>query len=82
MWSGVHSILIIPVSVASRRATGWTAGVDSRQGEDVPLLHIVQTGSGATQPPIQWVPGVKRPRREADIRPELQKDKVAKSMHA
>jgi hypothetical protein len=27
MWSGVHSILITPVSVASRRATGWTAGV-------------------------------------------------------
>jgi hypothetical protein len=27
MWSWVHSILITPVSVASRRATGWTAGV-------------------------------------------------------
>jgi hypothetical protein len=43
---GVHSFLITPVSVASRRATGWT-GLDSRQGQDVSLLHNVQTGSGA-----------------------------------
>jgi hypothetical protein len=33
--------------------------------------HRVQNGSGATQPPIQWVPGtlslgIKRPEREAD----------------
>jgi hypothetical protein len=27
---------------------------------------VVQTGSGAQKPPIQWVPGVKRPGREAD----------------
>jgi len=35
------------------------------------LRHRIQTGSGAYQPPIQWVPGnfspgVKRPGREAD----------------
>jgi len=35
------------------------------------LRHLVQTGSGVTQPPIQWIPGalflgVKRPGREAD----------------
>jgi hypothetical protein len=38
------------------------------------LHHRVQNGSGATQPPIQWVPedlslGVKRPGREADHSP-------------
>jgi hypothetical protein len=38
------------------------------------LHHRVQTGSGATQPPIQWVPGavslgLKRPGREADHSP-------------
>jgi hypothetical protein len=38
------------------------------------LHHRVQNGSGAHQPPIQWVPGalslgVKRPRREADHSP-------------
>jgi hypothetical protein len=43
---------------------------DSRQGQDF-FRHRVQTGSGATQPPIQWVTailtaGVKQPRREAD----------------
>jgi hypothetical protein len=27
MLNGVHSVLITPVSVASRQATGWTAGV-------------------------------------------------------
>jgi hypothetical protein len=34
------------------------------------FLHIVQTGSGSTQPPIEWVPGaVKRPGSEADHSP-------------
>jgi hypothetical protein len=38
------------------------------------LHHRVQTGSGDTQPPIQWVPGalsleVKRPEGEADYSP-------------
>jgi hypothetical protein len=35
------------------------------------FLHFIQTGSGCTQPPIQWVPkalspGVMWPGREAD----------------
>jgi hypothetical protein len=38
------------------------------------LRHSVQTGSGAHEPPIEWVrgalfPGVKRPAREADHSP-------------
>jgi hypothetical protein len=38
-------------------------------------LHSVQTGSGAPQPPSQWVPSalsprVKRPRSEADLSPK------------
>jgi hypothetical protein len=37
------------------------------------LHHRVHNGSGATQPPIQWVPGafpgVKRPGREVDHSP-------------
>jgi hypothetical protein len=47
MWSGVHSVLITPVSVASRRATGWTVGAGFSAGADVPILHNVQTCSGA-----------------------------------
>jgi hypothetical protein len=43
-------------------------------GSEFSLLHIVQTGLEATQPPIQWVPGarspgVKRQGREADHSP-------------
>jgi hypothetical protein len=57
-----------------RLDTGWmTKGseFESRWGQEFPLLRVVQTGSGPTQPPIQWVPGafspaVKRPGREAD----------------
>jgi hypothetical protein len=33
------------------------------------LRHRVQTGTGTTQSPIQWVPGVKRPGRETDHSP-------------
>jgi hypothetical protein len=42
-------------------ATGWTTeGLDfeSRQGQEFSLLHVVQTGSGSTQPPILWAPGL------------------------
>jgi hypothetical protein len=47
-WSwNTPCILITPVSMSSRRATGWTAGVDYRQGQYVSLLHNVQTCSGA-----------------------------------
>jgi hypothetical protein len=39
-------------------ATGWTAGIRFAAVErDFSLLHGVQTGSGATQPPSQWAPG-------------------------
>jgi hypothetical protein len=42
--------------------------------QDFSLLHSIQTGSGAHQPPIQWVLGaislgVKRQEREADHSP-------------
>jgi hypothetical protein len=41
------------------------------RGKIFSLLYSVQTGSGPTQPPIQWAPedlspGVKRPGHEAD----------------
>jgi hypothetical protein len=35
-----------------------------RRGFNFSILNSVQIGP--TQHPIQWVPGVKRPRREAD----------------
>jgi hypothetical protein len=47
MWGGVHSILITPVSVALDGLRAGQPGLDSRQGEDVSLLHNVLTGSGA-----------------------------------
>jgi hypothetical protein len=41
-----------------RRATGWASGVRSAVGaKDFSLLHVVQTASGPSQPPGQWVPG-------------------------
>jgi hypothetical protein len=61
-----------------RWATDWTIGgsrVRFLVGAGRFYLHYrVQNGSGATQPPIQWVPGalslgVKRPGREADHSP-------------
>jgi hypothetical protein len=44
------------------------------RARDFSLLHNVHTGSGTTQPPIQWVPGalsprVKRPGCKADESP-------------
>jgi hypothetical protein len=46
---------------------------ESRWGQEFSLLHVVQTGCGAHQPPIQWVLGalsmVKWPGREADHSP-------------
>jgi hypothetical protein len=47
---------------------------ESQYGEEFSLLHDVQTGSGPTQPPIQWVPGalsseVKWASREGDHSP-------------
>jgi hypothetical protein len=44
--------------------------------EEFSFLHVVKTGSGDTQFPIQWIPkaispGVKRPEREADHSPPV-----------
>jgi hypothetical protein len=42
-------------------ATGWTTeGLEweSQWGQEFSILHVVQTGSGSTQPPIQRLPGV------------------------
>jgi hypothetical protein len=55
------------------RAGRW--GFDSRQGQDLSILHRVQTGFlGSTQTRIQCVPGaispqIKRPERDADDSP-------------
>jgi hypothetical protein len=43
------------------RLDGWA--------RDVSLLHSIQTVWGPIRPPIQWVPGVKRPDRGADYSP-------------
>jgi hypothetical protein len=62
----------------SRYSDGLQAGLSGvifpARARDVSLHHNVQTGSGAIQPPIQWVPGdfplgLKRPKREADRSP-------------
>jgi hypothetical protein len=53
-------------------ATGLRAGrpgFDSRQGKIFLFSTVSRPALGATQPPIQWVPEVKRPRREADHSP-------------
>jgi hypothetical protein len=60
------------VSVASRQAAGWTAGVGFPAGEDVSLLYNVQTGSGAhpASYPMSaggFSPGVLSSGREAEI---------------
>jgi hypothetical protein len=51
-----------------RVATATAYGLDDRGvGVRVPVgsefspLHIIQTGSGPSQPPIQWVPGALSP---------------------
>jgi hypothetical protein len=54
-------------------------GFDSRQGQVVSLLHVVQAGSGAhpASYPIDTggsSPGVKRPGREADHSPPSNAD--------
>jgi hypothetical protein len=46
-------------------------GFDSRQGQQIVLFSTASSPSlGPTQPPIQWVPGGKRPVREADHSPQ------------
>jgi hypothetical protein len=58
-------------------ATGWTterSGFESRKGQELLLLHVVQTGSGVhptfyTMGTGSSFPGVKRLGREADHSP-------------
>jgi hypothetical protein len=53
-------------------ATGWTIGCfESRQGLGIFLLttSVSRPALGLTQLPFQWVPRVRRPRREADHSP-------------
>jgi hypothetical protein len=71
-------VLSYPIWVARRDSAGlraWLTGFDSRQGLGIFLFTTASSPAlGATQPPIQWVPGafslkVKRPGREADHSP-------------
>jgi hypothetical protein len=53
----------------SGKATGYRLndrGVGIQVPVGVRIFTYVQTSSGVTQPPIERVPGVKRPGREAD----------------
>jgi hypothetical protein len=72
----VRLILVIAQSVQGL-ASGKTAEgseFESRSGQDLSPLHVVQTGSGDHPIPIQRVlgafsPGIKRPGRDADHLP-------------
>jgi hypothetical protein len=51
-------------------SVGLMAGFLSPAGErDFSLLHRIQTALGPTQPPVLWVPGVKRHWRNTDHSP-------------
>jgi hypothetical protein len=50
-----------------RRVTDWTAAVGLPAGTRISLFSTESRPAlGPTQPPIQWIPGVKRPVRDAD----------------
>jgi hypothetical protein len=70
MWSITKKVLLSTFKerlwdeVGFGIVTGY--GLDDRlsipgRGKIFRLLHSIQTGSGATQPPIQWLPGVRSP---------------------
>jgi hypothetical protein len=50
-------------------ATAWMVGVRFPAGIRDFFFTACRPALGPTQPPIQWVPGVKRPGREADHSP-------------
>jgi hypothetical protein len=53
------------------RYSGWStkgSEFEFQWGQELLFLHVLQIGSGA-HTVIQWVPGVKRPGREADHLP-------------
>jgi hypothetical protein len=56
-------------------STGWTTGgreFESREGQkNVHFSISSRPALGSTQPPIKWVPGVKRPESEADHSPAI-----------
>jgi len=63
----VKNVVLLPTSAVS---TGWAAGVRFPEG---PMMGFFSSAPlrpdrlcGPTQPPIQWVPGIKRPGREAN----------------
>jgi hypothetical protein len=50
--------------------TDWTIGVRSSAGQMIfPLTSVSRPALGPTQPPVQWVPGVLSPGRDADHSP-------------
>jgi hypothetical protein len=54
----------INFNLSFNRSTSWTIGVRSPAGakDFFPLASVSRPALGPTQPPVQWVPGVKRGR--------------------
>jgi hypothetical protein len=56
-------------SVGIATGYGLDDNSESRRGQEFSLLHVVRLALGPPHPPVQWVPGVKRPGRETDRSP-------------
>jgi hypothetical protein len=48
------------------RYSDWLSAGRDLKGRELTLIQVVKTALGPTQPPIQWIPEVKRPGCEAD----------------